>query len=47
MLQTLRKPWHLYRRGPGSSLAVPDLGALAVIATASALPAGWMNGAFM
>ncbi|MBC7619921.1 MAG: alpha-amylase [Candidatus Saccharibacteria bacterium] len=32
---------------PGTSLAVPDLGAVALGATASSLPAGWMNGAFM
>ncbi len=33
--------------GPGASLAVPDLGAVAVGSTASALSAGWSNGAFM
>ena len=33
--------------GPGSSLAVPDIGAVAVGTTASAMPAHWMNGAFM
>ncbi len=32
---------------PGTSLAVPDLGAVPVAATASTLPPGWMNGAFM
>lgn len=32
---------------PGTSLAVPDLGTVAVGATASTLPVGWMNGAFM
>ena len=31
----------------GTSLAVPDLGAVPVAATASTLPPGWMNGAFM
>lgn len=32
---------------PGTSLAVPDLGAVSVATTASTLPPGWMNGAFM
>ena len=32
---------------PGTSLTVSDLGTVAVGATASTLPAGWMNGAFM
>lgn len=32
---------------PGTSLAVPDLGAVAVGATASPLALGWHNGAFM
>lgn len=33
--------------GPGTSLTAPDLGAVTVGATNSALPAGWHNGAFM
>lgn len=33
--------------GPGTSLAVPDLGTVPIGATASVLPAGWHNGAFM
>lgn len=32
---------------PGTSLSVPDLGAVAMTNTASLLPASWMHGAFM
>lgn len=32
---------------PGTNVAVPDLGTVAVANTVSTLPAGWMNGAFM